>query len=494
MSRSSPSRPARPASRRRRCISTATSSPSPTATRRKCSAITPNDVVVGTPPLAFTFGLGGLVVFPLRFGAASVLLEEATPAELLGEIKTYKATICVRRAGRLSAHARAEAVAPPISRRCGSPSRPARRCRPRPSRPGRERYGIPLLDGIGGTEMLHIVICNRVGDAAAGAAGRPVTGYEARIVDDDMQEMPRGERRPARRARPDRLPLSRRSAPDGFRARRLEPHRRHLPAGRGGPLPLRGARRRHDRLGGRDASPRRRSRRRCCRIPRSPNAPSSASPTRSAAQIVKAFIVLAPNETGCAAAVKRLQDHVKAASRRTNIRARSASSMRCRRPRPARCSASCCGSARRDAPIDRTETQCRKPMAMRTLHPKGWKPASGYANGIVASGPMVFVGGQIGWNAEQVFESDDFVEQTRQALENVVAVLAEAGARPGAHRPADLVRHRQARIRGAAEGDRRGLSQRHRPALSDDDAGRGERPRRGRGQGRDRGDRGAGRP
>ena len=66
----------------------------------------------------------------------------------------------------------------------------------------------------------------------------------------------------------------------------------------------------------------------------------------------------------------------------------------------------------------------------RILHPEGWKPASGYVNGIVASGPMVFVGGQIGWNAEQVFESDDFVAQTRQALQNVVTVLAEAGAAP----------------------------------------------------------------
>ncbi len=66
----------------------------------------------------------------------------------------------------------------------------------------------------------------------------------------------------------------------------------------------------------------------------------------------------------------------------------------------------------------------------KTLLPKGWKRPSGYSNGIVASGPTVFVGGQVGWNAEQVFESGDFVEQTRQALKNVVAVLAEAGAGP----------------------------------------------------------------
>jgi enamine deaminase RidA (YjgF/YER057c/UK114 family) len=66
----------------------------------------------------------------------------------------------------------------------------------------------------------------------------------------------------------------------------------------------------------------------------------------------------------------------------------------------------------------------------RVLHPPEWKAASGYSNGIVASGPTVFVGGQIGWNADQVFETDDLVEQIRRALQNVVAVLAEAGAGP----------------------------------------------------------------
>jgi len=64
------------------------------------------------------------------------------------------------------------------------------------------------------------------------------------------------------------------------------------------------------------------------------------------------------------------------------------------------------------------------------LHPKSWKPARGYANGVAASGRMVFVGGQIGWNAQQEFESGDFIEQVAQALRNVVAVLAEADARP----------------------------------------------------------------
>lgn len=64
------------------------------------------------------------------------------------------------------------------------------------------------------------------------------------------------------------------------------------------------------------------------------------------------------------------------------------------------------------------------------LHPQSWKPARGYANGVAASGRMVFVGGMIGWNAQQEFETDDFIEQVAQALRNVVAVLAEAGATP----------------------------------------------------------------
>ncbi|MBL1266640.1 MAG: RidA family protein [Halomonas sp.] len=64
------------------------------------------------------------------------------------------------------------------------------------------------------------------------------------------------------------------------------------------------------------------------------------------------------------------------------------------------------------------------------LHPSHWKAAIGYANGVLASGQTIFVGGQIGWNADQVFESDDFVVQVNQALQNIVAILKEANAGP----------------------------------------------------------------
>ncbi len=69
-------------------------------------------------------------------------------------------------------------------------------------------------------------------------------------------------------------------------------------------------------------------------------------------------------------------------------------------------------------------------MTHEILHPKTWKAAKGYANGVAAEGRLVVLGGQIGWNADQEFETDDFVGQVRQTLKNIVAVLAEAGAGP----------------------------------------------------------------
>ncbi len=70
------------------------------------------------------------------------------------------------------------------------------------------------------------------------------------------------------------------------------------------------------------------------------------------------------------------------------------------------------------------------PTDLQFLHPSHWKPAIGYSNGVAASGRMVFTGGMIGWNAQQEFETDDFVGQVDMALRAIVAVLAEAGAGP----------------------------------------------------------------
>jgi len=69
-------------------------------------------------------------------------------------------------------------------------------------------------------------------------------------------------------------------------------------------------------------------------------------------------------------------------------------------------------------------------MAHTFLHPRGWKPAKGFSNGVVAEGRMIFLAGQVGWNAEQKFETGDFVAQARQALANVVMLVGEAGGQP----------------------------------------------------------------
>ena len=158
---------------------------------REVLGVTPEDVFVGSPPLAFTFGLGGLAIFPLRFGATATLLENASPANMIEIIETYKATISFTsptayRAMMAAMDAGADLSSLRMAVAAGETL-------PAPVfEEWTRRTGKPILDGIGTTELLHIFISNRVGDAAPGATGRPVTGYEARVVDDDLNEVPAG--------------------------------------------------------------------------------------------------------------------------------------------------------------------------------------------------------------------------------------------------------------------------------------------------------------
>ena len=159
---------------------------------REVLNVTPDDVFVGSPPLAFTFGLGGLAIFPLRFGATATLLENASPANMIQIIETYKATICFTaptayRAMMVAMDKGADLSSLRIAVSAGE-TLPA---------PVFEEWarktGTPILDGIGSTELLHIFITNRIGDAPPGATGKPVSGYVGKIVDKDMNEVARGE-------------------------------------------------------------------------------------------------------------------------------------------------------------------------------------------------------------------------------------------------------------------------------------------------------------
>jgi len=153
--------------------------------------VTEDDVFVGSPPLAFTFGLGGLAIFPLRFGATATLLENAAPPEMVKIIETYKATICFTSPTAYRAMMAAMDNGADLSSLRIAVS--AGETLPAPVFENWTRKtGKTILDGIGSTELLHIFITNRVGDAVAGTTGLPVSGYEAKIVGDDMNELPDG--------------------------------------------------------------------------------------------------------------------------------------------------------------------------------------------------------------------------------------------------------------------------------------------------------------
>jgi 2-aminobenzoate-CoA ligase len=153
--------------------------------------VTPEDVFVGSPPLAFTFGLGGLAIFPLRFGAAATLLEHASPPNMIEIIQNYRATISFTAPTAYRAMLGAMDQGADLSSLRIAVS--AGETLPAPIfEEWIRKTGKPILDGIGSTEMLHIFITNRVGDLVPGSTGRPVTGYEARVVGDDMAEVPRG--------------------------------------------------------------------------------------------------------------------------------------------------------------------------------------------------------------------------------------------------------------------------------------------------------------
>lgn len=154
--------------------------------------VTPEDVFVGSPPLAFTFGLGGLAVFPLRFGAAAALLEQASPPNMIEIIQKHRATVCFTAPTAYRVMLKAMAEGADLSSLRAAVS--AGETLPAPVYDDWiARTGKPMLDGIGATEMLHIFITNRFDDHRPACTGRPVTGYEAKIVGDDMAELPRGE-------------------------------------------------------------------------------------------------------------------------------------------------------------------------------------------------------------------------------------------------------------------------------------------------------------
>ncbi|MEZ5732851.1 MAG: benzoate-CoA ligase family protein [Paracoccaceae bacterium] len=159
---------------------------------REVLGVTPEDVFVGSPPLAFTFGLGGLAIFPLRFGATATLLETASPKNMIEIIEKYRATVCFTAPTAYRTMLAAMETGADLSSLRAAVS--AGETLPAPVyRDWMAKTGKPMLDGIGATEMLHIFISNRFDDHRPACTGKPVTGYEAKVIGEDGEELPRGE-------------------------------------------------------------------------------------------------------------------------------------------------------------------------------------------------------------------------------------------------------------------------------------------------------------
>ena len=151
---------------------------------------TADDVFIGSPPLAFTFGLGGLLLFPMSVGASTVLLEKAGPVQLVDGIREHGATVLFTAPTSYRAMAvHGEALRHGTLRKCvsaGEALNAATRAL------WKEATGIEIIDGIGSTEMLHIFISHDEDHARPGATGKAVPGYRARVVDDQGREVPPG--------------------------------------------------------------------------------------------------------------------------------------------------------------------------------------------------------------------------------------------------------------------------------------------------------------
>jgi 2-aminobenzoate-CoA ligase len=267
------------------------------------------DRFIGSPPLAFTFGLGGLVLFPLRVGAASILTEKASPDDLLAAIAKFGATVAFTAPTAYRAML-AKLAAHDISslRKCVS----AGETLPKTTFDAwLAATGIKILDGIGATEMLHIFIGSPEHEIRPGATGKPVPGYEARVVDAEGKELP-----------PNTIGRLAVRGPTGCRYLADKRQRQYVQGGWNitGDTYLMDAdgyfwyQARSDDMivssGYNIAGPEVEAA--LLEHPAVAECGVVAAPDEERGQIVKAYVVLRPGYSGDAAATKMLQEHVKA--------------------------------------------------------------------------------------------------------------------------------------------------------------------------------------
>jgi 2-aminobenzoate-CoA ligase len=371
---------------------------------------TADDVFIGSPPLAFTFGLGGLLVFPLSIGASTVLLEKASPPDLLAAVETYGATVMFTAPTSYRAMALSRQGTPwrTTLRTCVS----AGEALPAATRTlWRETTGINIIDGIGATEMLHIFISTDDAHTRPGATGTVVPGYQACVMDEHGRPLPVGQ--------VGRLAVK---GPTGCRYLADERQATYVKDGWNytGDAYLIDAdgyfhyQARTDDLiisaGYNIAAPE--VEEALLAHPAVAECAIIGAPDVERGQVVKAVVVLKAGHAGSAELIKALQDFVK--SQIAPYKYPRVIEFQQKLPRT------------QSGKLQRYQLR----GGVQVLQPEGWPRPRGYANGVAVTGRMVFVSGMIGWDTHNRLVSNSLVDQARQALQNVVAVLAEGGAQP----------------------------------------------------------------
>jgi 2-aminobenzoate-CoA ligase len=389
----------------------------------------PDDIFIGSPPIAFTYALGGLVLFPMRFGASTALLEQATPPLMLEGIQTYRATIAVTSpTGYRAMLKQAGEFDLSSLRKCVS----AGETLPAATFDAwLDAVGVRLMDGIGSTELLHMFIGCTAGDARPGSTGRVVPGYRAKVVDESGNEVPRGT--------VGRLAVL---GPTGCRyLDDLDNQKKYVQHG----WNLTGDAYREDEDGyfwyhartddmiissGYNISG--------SEVENVLLAHASVAecavvgvPDEARGQLVKAFVVPAAGVGAADALAKDLQDYVK--SQLAPYKYPRAIEFVTALPRTltGKIQRFRLRQADRDASGASEMRPAEEETGMTVHEPEGWPRPSGYANAVSARGRVVFVAGQVGWDPLTTrFHTHKLPGQVRQALTNVVAALAAAGARP----------------------------------------------------------------
>jgi 2-aminobenzoate-CoA ligase len=387
----------------------------------------PDDIFIGSPPLAFTYALGCLVLFPMRFGASTALLEQASPPHLLAGVEAYRATVTVTSPTAYRAMLKQIHEFDVSSLRTGVS---AGETLPAATFDAwLDATGVRLMDGIGSTEMLHVFIGCRPEHGRSGSTGRVVPGYRAMVVDEQGQEVARNAVGRLAVIGPtgcrylDDLDNQRRYVQHGWNftgdAYLVDDEGYYWYQARTDDMIISSG----YNISGPEIE------NVLLTDPAVAECAVIGVPDAARGQIVKAFVVPAAGREPSDGLARHLQEFVK--SQLAPYKYPRAITFMTALPR------TLTGKVQRfklrdEARNDAAGINAAAGRAGLAFHqPDGWDRPVGYSNAVSASGRMVFVAGQVGWNpATSRFEAHDLCGQIRQALSNVVAALAAAGARP----------------------------------------------------------------